>query len=81
MAVHRCLPSSLMQFERIILEEWDKLLKSRCAKLVEIYPSRHKTVTAAKTASTSTETCNFVILWINYCTCFRHKLQFYPLSA
>ena len=35
-----------MEFERIYLEELDKLPKSRCAKLVETPPSRLEAITA-----------------------------------
>lgn len=38
----------LMGLERICQEEWDKLPKSSCAKLVETYPRRLGAVTAAK---------------------------------
>ncbi|KAF7653838.1 hypothetical protein LDENG_00077890 [Lucifuga dentata] len=36
MAVHRCFPSNVMELERICQEEWDKLPKSSCAKLVQM---------------------------------------------
>ncbi|KAF7657589.1 hypothetical protein LDENG_00025030 [Lucifuga dentata] len=52
MAVHRCFPSNLTELERIFQEEWDKLPKSRCAKLVETDPRRFAAVIAAKWAST-----------------------------
>ena len=40
---------------RIYQEEWDNLSKSRCAKLVEIYPRRFEAVIAAKGPSTKYE--------------------------
>ena len=45
-------PSNLTELERICEEEWGKLSKSRCAKLVETYPRIFKIVIAAKGAST-----------------------------
>jgi hypothetical protein len=33
-AVQQCSPSSLTELERICREEWEKLPKCRCAKLV-----------------------------------------------
>ena len=52
MAVHRRSPSNLTELERICREEWQKIPKSRCAKLVASYPRRLKAVIAAKGAST-----------------------------
>ncbi|KAG2459227.1 TCB1 transposase, partial [Polypterus senegalus] len=52
MAVHRCFPSNLMEFERCCKEEWAKLAKDRCAKLVASYSKRLQAVIAAKGAST-----------------------------
>jgi hypothetical protein len=51
-AVQRCSPSNLIEHERICRDEWEKLLKYRCAKLVASYPRRLGTVIAAKGAST-----------------------------
>jgi hypothetical protein len=51
-AVQRCSPSKLTELERICREEWEKLPKYRCAKLVALYPRRLKAVIAAKGAST-----------------------------
>ena len=48
-------PSNLTEFERICREEWEKLPKYSCAKLVVSYPRRLKAVIAAKGSSTSTE--------------------------
>ncbi|KAG2460102.1 TCB1 transposase, partial [Polypterus senegalus] len=48
MAVHRRFPSNLIELERCCKEEWAKLAKDRCAKLVASYS---KTL-AAKGAST-----------------------------
>jgi hypothetical protein len=45
-------PSNLTQLERICREEWEKLPKYRCAKLVASYPRRLEGVIAAKCAST-----------------------------
>ncbi|KAG2468546.1 TC1A transposase, partial [Polypterus senegalus] len=52
MAVHRCFPSNLMELERCCKEEWAKLAKDRCAKLVASYSKRPVAVIAAKAAST-----------------------------
>ncbi|KAG2458226.1 TCB1 transposase, partial [Polypterus senegalus] len=40
MAVHRRFPSNLMELERCCKEEWAKLAKDRCAKLVASYSKR-----------------------------------------
>ncbi|KAG2459251.1 TCB1 transposase, partial [Polypterus senegalus] len=52
MAVHRRFPSNLMEHERCCKEEWAKLAKDRCAKLVVSYSKRLEAVIAAKGAST-----------------------------
>jgi hypothetical protein len=44
--------SNLTGLERICREEWEKLPKCRCAKLVASYTRRLKAVTAAKGVST-----------------------------
>uniref|UniRef100_A0A4W5MFE0 IQ motif containing GTPase activating protein 2 n=1 Tax=Hucho hucho TaxID=62062 RepID=A0A4W5MFE0_9TELE len=44
--------SNLTEPERICREEWEKLLKYSCAKLVASYPIRLKSIIAAKGAST-----------------------------
>ena len=51
-AVQRHSPSNLTELERICREQWEKLPKYRCAKLVASYPRRLKAVIAAKGAST-----------------------------
>jgi hypothetical protein len=46
---NRCaatLPSNLTELERISREEWEKLPKYRCAKLVASYPRRLEVITA-----------------------------------
>ena len=43
-------PSNLTELERIGREEWEKLPKYRCAKLVASYPRRVEAVTSAKGA-------------------------------
>ncbi|KAI3372165.1 hypothetical protein L3Q82_007018 [Scortum barcoo] len=48
MAVHRRFPSNLMELERCCKEEWAKLPKDRCAKLVASYSKRLEAVIAAK---------------------------------
>jgi hypothetical protein len=50
-AVLRRSPSNLTELERIYREEWEKLTKYRCAKLVASYPRRLEAVIAAKGAS------------------------------
>ncbi|KAG2459283.1 TC1A transposase, partial [Polypterus senegalus] len=52
MFVHRRFPSNLMELERCCKEEWAKLAKDRCAKLVASYSKRLEAVIAAKGAST-----------------------------
>jgi transposase len=51
-AVQRRSPSNLTELERICREEWDKLPKYRCAKLVALRPIRLEAVIAAKGSST-----------------------------
>ncbi|KAG2469087.1 TCB1 transposase, partial [Polypterus senegalus] len=51
-AAHRRFPSNLMELERCCKEEWAKLAKDRCAKLVTSYSKRLEAVIAAKGAST-----------------------------
>jgi transposase len=50
-AVQRRSPSILTELERICREEWEKLPKYRCAKLVASYPRRLQSLIAAKGAS------------------------------
>ncbi|KAG2461149.1 TCB1 transposase, partial [Polypterus senegalus] len=52
MAVHRSFPSNLMELERCCKEEWAKLAKDRCAKLVASYSKRLEAVIAAEGALT-----------------------------
>ncbi|KAG2456602.1 TC1A transposase, partial [Polypterus senegalus] len=52
MAVHRLFSSNLMELKRCCKEEWAKLAKDRCAKLVASYSKRLEAVIAAKGAST-----------------------------
>ena len=51
-AVQRNSPSNLTKLERICREEWNKLPKYRCAKLVASYPRRPEAVIVVKGAST-----------------------------
>ena len=50
-AVQQRSPSNLTDLERICREEWEKLLKYRCAKLVASYPRRLDAVIIAKSPS------------------------------
>ncbi|KAG2462739.1 TC1A transposase, partial [Polypterus senegalus] len=52
MAVHRRFPSNLIELERCCKDEWVKLAKDRCAKLVASYSKRLEAVIYAKGAST-----------------------------
>ncbi|KAG2462042.1 TC1A transposase, partial [Polypterus senegalus] len=52
MAVHQRLPSNLTELERICKEEWQRIPKSRCEKLVASLPRRLMAVLAQKGAST-----------------------------
>jgi hypothetical protein len=51
-AVQQRSPSKQTELERICREEWEKLPKYTCVKLVASYPRRLVTVIAAKGAST-----------------------------
>jgi hypothetical protein len=51
-AVQPRSPSNLTELENICREEWEKLPKYRCAKLVVSYLRRLEAVIAAKGAST-----------------------------
>jgi hypothetical protein len=51
--IHRHSPSNLTADEKICKEEWDKIPQSKCAKLIQTYPRRLKSVIAAKGASTN----------------------------
>ena len=51
-AVQQCFPSNLTELESICREEWEKLPKYRCAKLVASNPRIIEAVKPAKGAST-----------------------------
>jgi hypothetical protein len=51
-SVQQCSPSNLTELERICREEWEKLPKYKCAKIVASYPRRLHYLIAAKGAST-----------------------------
>ena len=51
-AVQRRSPSNLTELERICREDWEKLLKYRCAKLVAAFPRIPEAVIADRGAST-----------------------------
>jgi hypothetical protein len=51
-ALQRNPPSNLTELERVCGEEWEKLPKYRCAKLVASYPRRLEAVIVAKGFST-----------------------------
>ncbi len=52
MAVHQRLPSNLTELERICKEEWQRIPKSRCEKLVASFPKRLMAALKQKGAST-----------------------------
>ncbi|KAJ8404564.1 hypothetical protein AAFF_G00334270 [Aldrovandia affinis] len=52
MAVYRRSPSNLTELARICQEEWAKISRNKCAKLVASFPRRLEAVIAAKGAST-----------------------------
>ncbi len=52
MSVHQRLPSNLTELERICKEEWQRIPKSRCEKLVASFPKRLMAVLNQKGAST-----------------------------
>lgn len=51
-AVHRRSPSNPTQLEQYCKEEWAKLSKEHCVKLIAGYPKRLEAVIAAKGAAT-----------------------------
>jgi hypothetical protein len=51
MVVQRCSPSNLTELESICREEWEKLSKYRCSKLVASYPRRLEAVITARGAA------------------------------
>jgi hypothetical protein len=55
MAAQQRSPSNLIELERICREEWEKLPKYRCAKLVVSYPRRLEAVKLPKVHQQSTE--------------------------
>ena len=66
-AVQQCSTSNLTELEKICREQWKKILKYRCAKLVASYPRRLKAVIAARGASTKyrvkgLKTCDISLL-------------------
>jgi transposase len=54
-AVQRPSPPNLIELERICREEWEKLPKYRCAKVVVSNPRRLKVEIAAKVLQPCTE--------------------------
>ena len=50
--VYRHSPSNLTELEQICKEQWEKIPKSRCVKLVQTYPRRLEAAIAAKGVST-----------------------------
>ncbi len=52
MAVHQRLPSNLTELERICKEEWQRIPKSRCEKLVASFPKRLMAVLNQRGSST-----------------------------
>ena len=64
MAVHWRFPSNLMELERCCKEEWAKLPKNRCDKLVASYSKRLEAVIAAKGASCIEQRLWILRLWM-----------------
>ncbi len=54
-AVHQRLPSNLTELERIWKEEWQRIPKSRCEKLVASFPKRLMAVLNQRVLPTNTE--------------------------
>ena len=52
-AVHKRSPRNLNELEQFCVEEWSKITKESCQKLIDKYPNRLKEVIIAKGASTS----------------------------
>ena len=64
-AVQQHSPSNLTELERICREEWKKLSKYRCARLVASYPRRLEDVIANTFAKMSTNKillCHYEVL-------------------
>jgi hypothetical protein len=61
-AVQRSSPSNLTELERICREEWEKLPKYRCAKLLASYPRRLEAVIAARGAKILKTCFCFIIM-------------------
>jgi hypothetical protein len=61
-AVRQHSPSNLTELDRICREEWEKLPKYTCAKVVESFPRGLEAVIAAKCASTK-----FCFVIMEYC--------------
>ena len=65
MAVHQRSAFNRVERERFCQEEWEKLPKERCAKLVGSFPRRLEAVIAAKGALTSeVKGLNTYVNWI-----------------
>ena len=54
-AVHRRSQSNLTELEKICKEEWEKIPKSRCAKLIQTYTRRLEAVITAKVLTQGVE--------------------------
>ncbi len=65
MAVHQRLPSNLTELERICTEEWQRIPKSRCEKLVASFPKRLMAVLNQKGASKYLGPCDISVFLFN----------------
>jgi hypothetical protein len=74
-AVQRHSQSNLTELERICREEWEKLSKYSCAKLVASYPRRLEVAIAAKGASTKSQGSEYL------CKCSISVLYFFNQFA
>ncbi len=63
MAVHQRLPSNLTDLQRICKEEWQRIPKSRCEKLVVFFPKRLMAVLNQKGAYTEQRVWILRTMW------------------
>ncbi len=66
MAVHQRLPSNLTELERICKEEWQRIPKSRCEKLVASFPKRLMAVLNQRVLLLNTEQRVWILRTIRY---------------
>ncbi len=75
MAVQQRLPSNLTELERICKEEWQRIPKSRCEKLVASFPKRLMAVLNQKVLLLNTEQRVWILRTMWYFSFFLINLQ------